>query len=128
VRKLGLIPDPIVDVIDIDQVVESQLLKDCQIPEEGTLNAACLLSSDDVHIFAVSATDGLMEFVSPEMVAQALASSFYEDDAPFLLSALEQIIYRAASEWDSFTIARYRDDIAVSVTEIRNPKAVLSKQ
>jgi serine/threonine protein phosphatase PrpC len=129
VGKLGVIPDPIVDVIDIDHVVESQVLKDCQIPEEdGTMNAACFLSSDDVHIFAVSATDGLMDFASPEMIAQAVALSLYDDDAPYLLSALEQIIYLAASGWEKAKQGRYRDDIAISVTEIRRPQAVLSKQ
>jgi serine/threonine protein phosphatase PrpC len=122
VGKLGVIPDPIVEVIDIDQVVESQVLRDCQIPEEdGTMDAACFISSDDVHIFAVSATDGLMDFASPEVIAQAVAFSLYHDDAPYLLSALEQLIYLAASGWEKAKQGRYRDDIAVSVTEIRKP-------
>jgi serine/threonine protein phosphatase PrpC len=131
VGKFGVIPNPIVDIIDIDQVVESQVLRDCQIPEEdGTMNASCFLSSDDVHIFAVSATDGLMDFASPEMIAQAIAYSLYyddkdnnndDDDAPYLLSALEQLIYLAASGWEKAKQGRYRDDIAISVTEIRRP-------
>ncbi|KAG7366918.1 protein phosphatase 2C [Nitzschia inconspicua] len=122
VGKLGVIPDPIVEVIDVDQVVENQVLRDCQIPDEdGTMDAACFISSDDVHIFAVAATDGLMDFASPEVIAQAVASSLYHDDAPYLLSALEQLIYLAASGWEKAKQGRYRDDIAISVTEIRKP-------
>jgi serine/threonine protein phosphatase PrpC len=128
VGKLGVIPDPIVDVVDIDQVVQSQVLRDCQIPEEDeTMDAFCFVSSDDVHIFAVSATDGLMDFASPEVIAQAIAFSLYHDDAPYLLSALEQLIYLAASGWEKSKQGRYRDDIAISVTEIRAPPARLAQ-
>jgi serine/threonine protein phosphatase PrpC len=129
-RKLGVIPDPIVDVIDIDQVVESQVLKDCPIPEkDGTMSAAGLGSLDDVHIFAVSATDGLLKFVPPEEIAKGVAHSLYDDNAPYLLSAVENLIKEASSEWEYARQRRYRDDIAVSVTAIRRPPtAAPSKQ
>jgi hypothetical protein len=124
VGKPGVIPDPIVDVIDIDHMVESQVMKDCQILEENeTMNAACFVSSDDVHIFAVSATDGLLDFASPEMIAQTVAYSVYNEDAPYLLSAIEKLIHLAASGWEKARQGRYRDDIAMSVTEIRRPVA-----
>ncbi|KAL3920035.1 MAG: hypothetical protein SGILL_003460 [Bacillariaceae sp.] len=122
VGKLGVIPDPIVEVIDVEAVVQTQVLRDCQIPpEDETMDTSCFVSSDDVHVFAVSATDGLMDFASPEVIAQAVASSLYHDDAPYLLSALEQLIYFAASGWEKAKQGRYRDDIAVSVTTIREP-------
>jgi serine/threonine protein phosphatase PrpC len=122
VGKFGVIPDPIVATIDIDQIVQTQVLRDCQIPsEDETMDASCFVSSDDVHIFAVSATDGLTDFASPEVIAQAVAASLYHEDAPYLLSALEQLIYFAASGWEKAKQGRYRDDIAVSVTSIREP-------
>ncbi len=104
VGKLGVIPDPIVDTIDIEQVVNDH-------SESG----------DDVCIFAVSATDGLMDFASPEGIAKVLAMSMYEKDGPHLLTALEQLIYVAATGWERSKRGTYRDDIAISVSEIRIP-------
>ena len=123
VGKTGVIPDPLVEIIDIDQVVESQLIRDCLIPEEDeSMNASCYDSKDDVHIFAVSATDGLMDFASSEVIAQAVAFSLYHKDGPHLLSALEQLIYMAAGGWERAKAGRYRDDICVCVAEIRTPR------
>jgi len=123
VGRFGVIPDPIVEVIDVDQVVDNLLSRDCQIPEEDeAMNAACFVSSDDIHIFAVSATDGLIDFASPEVISQAVAFSLYHKDGPHLLSALEQLIYLSASGWEKAKQGRYRDDIAVSVAEIRAPR------
>jgi serine/threonine protein phosphatase PrpC len=122
VGRLGVIPDPIVAVIDIHDVVEGMLYRDCQIPDEDeVMNAACFSSSDDIHVFAVSATDGLMDFATPEIVAQTVASSLYHKDGPHLLSALEQLIYLAAQGWEQTKQGRYRDDIAIAVSEIRIP-------
>ena len=104
VGKLGVIPDPIVDIIDIEQVVNDHSESD-----------------DDVCIFAVSATDGLMDFAKPEGIAKVLAMSMYEKDGPHLLTALEQLIYVAATGWERSKRGTYRDDIAISVSEIRIP-------
>ena len=104
VGKLGVIPDPIVDIIDIDQVVKDHSESD-----------------DDVCIFAVSATDGLMDYTTPEGIAKVLATSMYEKDGPHLMTALEQLIYVAASGWERSKRGTYRDDIAISVSEIRIP-------
>jgi hypothetical protein len=68
--KLGVIPDPIVDVLDLKEVVAAQLdgtAKEAQeayeIDGQGEITEMDLgaggdPSVDDVHIFAVSATDG----------------------------------------------------------------------
>jgi serine/threonine protein phosphatase PrpC len=104
VGKFGVIPDPIVDIIDIDQVVKDYSESD-----------------DDVCIFAVSATDGLMDYTTPEGIAKVLATSLYEKDGPHLMTALEQLIYVAASGWERSKRGTYRDDIAISVSEIRIP-------
>jgi serine/threonine protein phosphatase PrpC len=118
-RKVGVIPDPIVDVIDIDQVVKACKLQG----SDGTANAAGFIRSDDVHIFAVSATDGMTKFVSPKTIAQAVAPSLYDDDAPYLLSTLRELINSAQCACDG-----YKDDVTVSVTDIRRPPVTPSKQ
>ena len=104
VGKFGVIPDPIVDVIDIEQVVDEYTESD-----------------DDIFIFAVSATDGIMDYCTPEGIAKVVAKSMYEEDGPHLLTALEQLIYVAAAGWERSKRGTYRDDIAISVSEIRIP-------
>jgi len=116
VGKVGVIPDPIVHVVDIPELVEAQLKEDSS-PSE-----------DDVHIFAVSATDGMMDFISPEAIGHALAASLYGKEGPHLLTTLEQLIYIAAQRWEQSRQGRYRDDIAVAVSQIRIPTDGLSKQ
>ena len=60
--KLGVIPDPLVKVIDIPELVEAQMDGVCQvgIENDGIVEPACSSTSDDVYVFAVSATDGMM--------------------------------------------------------------------
>lgn len=111
VGKLGVIPDPIVQIIDIDEVVESHSKSDNDV-------------DDDVCIFAVSATDGLMDYTTPEGIATVLAVSMYEKDGPHLLTAMEQLIYVAAAGWERAKRGTYRDDIAISVSDIRIPPSV----
>lgn len=109
VGKLGVIPDPIVDVIDVQQVVNEQMNR-----SNSTV--------DDVHIFAVSATDGLMDYVTAELVAKTLASSLYEQDGSHLMTAMEQLIYLSAAGWERAKKGTYRDDMSISVSEIRIPR------
>jgi len=114
VGRFGVIPDPIVDVVDIPELVQSELKKQV---------------GDDVHIFAVSATDGIMDFISPEAIGHALALSMYGDEGPHLLTTLEQLIYIAAQRWEQSKQGRYRDDISVAVCQIRIPSdGLLPKQ
>lgn len=122
VGKLGVIPDPIVHVVDIPELVESQLR-----PADAPRNATSA-GDDDIHIFAVSATDGMMDFISPEAIGHAVALSLYAKDGPHLLTTLEQLIYIAAQRWEQSKQGRYRDDIAIAVSQIRIPSGGQSKQ
>jgi serine/threonine protein phosphatase PrpC len=118
--KLGVIPHPIVDVIDIPELIAAQLLTDCD--EDGTAIAPeCSASDDDVRIFAISATDGMMDYATPEIIAQAVASSLFDKEGTHLITAIEQLIYMAAQGWEQDKQGRYRDDIAMAVTQIRIP-------
>eukprot|EP00934_Nitzschia_sp_Nitz4_P007428 Nitzschia sp. Nitz4//scaffold116_size91068//26371//27717//NITZ4_004951-RA/size91068-processed-gene-0.23-mRNA-1//1//CDS//3329533557//7418//frame0 len=106
VGKLGVIPDPLVHVVDIPKLVTQQL-------KEG--------GDDDVYIFAVSATDGITDYATPSVVAEAVALSLYGEDGPHLLSALEQLIYFAAKGWEQSKQGRYRDDMSIAVAQLRIP-------
>ena len=121
--KIGVIPDPLVDVIDIPALVEAQMKCEATSDPDGEIfvDAECDSTTDDVYVFAVSATDGLMDFATPEIVASTVAPSLYDKEGPHLLTALEQLIYMAAQGWEQSKQGRYRDDIAVVVSQIRIP-------
>ena len=124
VGALGVIPDPIVDVLDIPELVQAQLQGDCDLTtSQDGFDARCANSKDDVYIFAVSATDGLMDFATPELIAQTIAISMYDKDGPHLMTALEQLIYLAAAGWEHAKRGTYRDDIAIAVVQLRTPPA-----
>jgi serine/threonine protein phosphatase PrpC len=121
VGKLGVIPDPIVHVVDIPELVQAQL-------DPSEAKKAPSPNDDDVYIFAVSATDGMMDFISPEAIGHAVALSLYAKDGPHLLTTLEQLIYIAAQRWEQSKQGRYRDDIAIAVSQLRIPTDGQSKQ
>lgn len=131
--KVGVIPDPIVDVVDIDKVVKENLLTQndnmCVVVDEnGDMNmepcqdvpSSVVVVDDDVHVFAVSATDGMMDFLDAQTIASTLATSLFHDDT-HLLTACEQLISAAATGWQRAKQGRYRDDIAIAVSTIRIP-------
>ena len=76
---------------------------------------------DDLYIFAVSASDGLMDYVEPEIISKLLAQSITGASALHLLSACERLISIAATAWHHAKQGRYRDDISIAVCKIRSP-------
>ncbi len=126
--KLGVIPDPIVDVMDIAHLVDTTRNNTLSTPSfvvlEGFLEDDDALNqdtTDDVYMFAVSATDGLMDYLSQEAIAATLAHSLFEEDGPHLLTACEALIKAAAAGWFTMHQGRYRDDIAIAVSRLRIP-------
>lgn len=136
--KVGVIPDPIVDVIDIPNVVEANLDDASEnmcvvIDENGDMNMEpCHQVGggvDDVHVFAVSATDGMMDFMDAQTIASTLGPSlFSEKNETHVLTACEMLISAAASEWQRAKQGRYRDDIAIAVSTIRIPPKSLKEE
>jgi len=101
--KLGVIPDPTVAVLDISDLI----------------NASASSGHDgDVEVFAVSATDGLLDFVNTVEIATSVAHSLYTEDGPHLLSACESLITTAATLWWKAKNGTYRDDIAIAVSKM----------
>jgi len=102
----GVIPDPTVDAIDIEQLVKG--------------GAACAAKVDarTGATFAVSATDGLLDFMDINDIAKTVAMSLYMDDSPHPLSACESLITTAASAWWQAKNGKYRDDIAIAVSKL----------
>jgi len=143
--KLGVIPDPIVDVMEIPQIVEAVIKNettasgandDCYVVDEaGELDTSscsderkALLEEqsnnsqkDDVYIFGVSATDGLMDYLAAEEIAKVLASALFDSGATHPVTACELLIFSAANGWQQDKQGRYRDDIAIAVSALRRP-------
>jgi hypothetical protein len=83
---------------------------------------------DDVYIFAVSATDGMMDFLDAQSIAQTLAPSLFDENGTHVLTACEMLISAAASGWQRAKQGRYRDDIAIAVSTIRIPPSAKLQQ
>lgn len=92
--KIGVIANPTIDVIDLDEVSMSGTLK----------------------LFAVAATDGIFDLVKPPEVAEHLSRALYSESSS-LLQACEELILSASLRWKGLGL-RYRDDISIAVTQL----------
>lgn len=134
--KRGVIADPIVDVLDLNHLVTAALAgthekEQCfMVDEQGEIDEAACVSAemealmeetDDVHVFAVSASDGLMDFLEASEIAKILAPSLFHKDGSHPVSACELLIFAAANAWQDAKQGRYRDDIAIAVSTLRRP-------
>jgi serine/threonine protein phosphatase PrpC len=134
--KRGVIADPIVDVLDLNHLVKAALMgyhekEQCfmvdengEVDEEACSTAeleAMLAEEDDVYVFAVSASDGLMDFLEASEISKILAPSLFLDDGSHPVTACELLIFAAANAWQEAKQGRYRDDIAIAVSTLRRP-------
>ena len=131
--NVGVIPDPIVDVLDIKTLKTSESNEETCVasidPKTGAtvIDENCIVTvedqerdssdEDDVQVFAVSATDGMLDFVDVEDIAKTVAEGLYLDNGPHPLSACENLISIAAAGWWREKDGRYRDDIAIAVSK-----------
>lgn len=109
----GVIPDPTVDVVDIEKLISGS--EECSASAESDSDPLC---QGDIEVFAVSATDGLLDFMNVNDIASTVATSLYADDGPHPLSACETLITTAASAWWQAKNGQYRDDIAIAVSKL----------
>lgn len=139
--KMGVIPDPIVDVIDIQTLIASILYEDegdetdeyaYQVDPVGEIVNVSDYSSkrghysvggdnDDIYLFAVSATDGMMDYLQATQIARIMAHSLFDDAGAHPVTAVEHLIFAAANAWQDAKQGRYRDDIAIAVSALRRP-------
>jgi len=124
---VGVIPDPLVDVVDLNELVSGGSSgggneQTCTVSEDG--EQECLATpaevvEGDIQVFAVSATDGLLDYVGIDDIAKHVALGLYDDEGgTHLFSACEALISAAAGGWHRHRQGRYRDDIAISVSKL----------
>ena len=116
--KIGVIPTPIVHVLDIPTIVATEM-EGYKVDSDGCVGAYD--EDDDVYIFAVSATDGMMDYLDEGDMAKILAHSLFEPTGVHPISACEHLVFAAAQAWQQAKQGRYRDDISIAVTAIRRP-------
>jgi serine/threonine protein phosphatase PrpC len=104
--RVGVIPNPIVNVVDLNEIIHQTRWS---------------ADDDDVYIFAVSASDGMMDFVDAKTIARELVPALFEADGDHPLTACDRLISMAARGWERAKDGMYRDDIAISVQKIRTP-------
>jgi serine/threonine protein phosphatase PrpC len=125
--KMGVIPDPIVDVLDIHSVVADVMLDDTDPDldadsyQVNPMIHAVNSDLDDVYLFAVSATDGLMDYLTATDISRILAHSLFDDSGAHPVTAVEHLIFAAANAWQEEKQGHYRDDIAIAVSVLRRP-------
>ena len=119
----GVIALPTVEVLNLDQFVRRDPMSDKVECDEATTDAmkeTCLSEVNSPKIFSVAASDGLLDFISPDELATTLAHSLYDEEGqkPHPVTASEQLILKAADAWQKEMGHEYRDDIVLSVMKI----------
>lgn len=132
--KVGVVATPLVDVLSLTDARANQNCGDAAAVGEATVDddgnaivaaAASDEPCDPLELFAVSATDGMLDHATPEHMADVLAQSLYgsvDDETKqrqHLMKACQDLIVHAASGWTEENRGQYRDDIAISVSRIK---------
>lgn len=112
---VGVIAEPIIDVIDVRELVANT------VANSATSGDGTCVAAEHVHVFAMSATDGMMDYLRPQELAASFADSFYGQDGPHPLTVAEDLILKAAKAWNNEMGGQYRDDIAVAASKIVVP-------
>jgi len=99
-QDAGVIPNPILDVVDLKPY--AQLVK-------------------DKIVFAVAASDGLLDRIDIDDVAWYIGSAMISRSDLNLLTLCEQLILESSRKWrtqNSKLLMQYRDDISIAVTRV----------
>jgi serine/threonine protein phosphatase PrpC len=91
---IGVIAEPIVNVLDMSQLVD-----------------------EENRILCISATDGMTDCIPPPELAESLANAFHGKDG-HALTAAQDLVLRAAKVWKTKTGGLYRDDITIVACSI----------
>ena len=127
----GVIAEPIVDVLHVNDLIMKALSTHADTcspsdnPNEqdnsndGDKEKYCdALDPRDVSIFAISASDGMMDELTPDYIGSIMAESFFDNESTVHPhSAAEHLVIQAAKGWHRFGQG-YRDDIAISAAII----------
>jgi serine/threonine protein phosphatase PrpC len=117
-RQVGVISEPTVDVLNLPSLIRKAMSDQGITIQDSSIN-------DDVELFAVAASDGLMDFMKPIDIAEHVTHGLYShgdvdgdsSSSKSLEEICEQIILEASNVWLQFG-QRYRDDITIAVSKV----------
>jgi serine/threonine protein phosphatase PrpC len=68
--------------------------------DKDTPEKSCeVLNAQEINIFAVLVSDGMMDFLEPEHIAYVFAAAFFVKENPYPHTAAEHLILHAAEDW-----------------------------
>lgn len=117
-EMIGVIAEPIIKIIDVGAIINTEMKKANEGCSEDEEYCPESLKAEHVNIFAISATDGMMDYVEPLDLASAFATTFYRPTGPHPLVMCEDLILAAAKGWYDEMEGQYRDDIAVAAVKV----------
>eukprot|EP00574_Skeletonema_japonicum_P010055 CAMPEP_0201721334 /NCGR_PEP_ID=MMETSP0593-20130828/6021_1 /ASSEMBLY_ACC=CAM_ASM_000672 /TAXON_ID=267983 /ORGANISM="Skeletonema japonicum, Strain CCMP2506" /LENGTH=550 /DNA_ID=CAMNT_0048212123 /DNA_START=119 /DNA_END=1771 /DNA_ORIENTATION=+ len=135
---VGVVPDPTIAILnmkDMKSKVVETLNSNCQdktkeveidpaTGESSPISECATFSENDVKVFSFAATDGLLDYIPENSIAEHVAKGLYSKNEAeqrlHLLTACEDLIYAAAQGWQEDKGGRYRDDIAISVADLES--------
>ena len=110
--RLGVIPDPLIHVIDLSKYAkEVGSQGECSIDENG--DETCTIK-DELEFYVVSGTDGLFDELELEEITDGIGPNLFLNNGENLMNIASDLVVIAAQRWGS----RYRDDIAISVARL----------
>jgi protein phosphatase 2C family protein 2/3 len=117
----GVIPEPIVDVLSVTDIISVTLdhqRQACAEDESSEKKNCDAFDPKDIHILAISITDGVIDFVDNQEVVDILAPSFFAEGGRHPHLAAEELIKKAGMLWDRVYDNTYRDDITISALKV----------
>lgn len=117
---VGVIAEPIVDVVDLNTINFPSKIdhETCSTTANENCQATSVLASNDISVFAISATDGMMDYLLPQELSTMIARAFCDADGPHPLTAIEDAILQAAKAWNHDMGGEYRDDIVIVASKL----------
>ena len=83
---------------------------------DGILSEASAQIQSVARWFAVSVTDGVLDYLSPDAIAEEVAKSLYEGGDSGV--AVKEFLTSVAQSWDEDFGDEYRDDISIALVDI----------
>eukprot|EP00934_Nitzschia_sp_Nitz4_P001783 Nitzschia sp. Nitz4//scaffold10_size219509//171867//173186//NITZ4_001452-RA/size219509-processed-gene-0.289-mRNA-1//1//CDS//3329532992//1783//frame0 len=116
----GVTAEPVVDVLNIATLIDSAIANLTEAEKPASLDPL------DAQLVAVSATDGMLDYIKPQDIAHVMTAAFFKDEnMPHPFVAAEYLVFQSAKGWEHEMSGQYRDDISIAASKILVNQALL---
>ncbi len=113
-QSVGVISEPTIEILSIQSLVTKAKQQSGISPKDERWN-------EKIELFAVAASDGMLDFLKPSDIAKRLEPTLYNmemgNEGVSLQEACEELILEASNSWLGLNF-HYRDDITIAVSRI----------